>query len=125
MEKHIYDERNGLHYTLNEDGYYYPDLALPEKKYEISRFGRKHLAYLQNHKKTVYTELLTSGKLNAYLHDIDTQANNMHERLIKQYSIAQGVTERLKEKNQMEWVQRMNCIRNAVLEVIYSELIYR
>lgn len=125
MKKHIYDERNGLHYTLGEDGYYYPDLALPEQKYEIGRFGLQHLNYLKNHKKIVYTELLESGKLNAFLHDIDTQAYEMYNRLIVQYAEVQGVTEKLKAENQMEWVQRMNNICNAVSEVVNTKIVFR
>lgn len=125
MEKCIYDEKNGLSYTLSEDGYYYPDLALLEQEYEIGRFGRKHADYLKEHKYVTYMQLLNSGKLNEYLHKIDTQAKDMFERLIKKYAKMQGVTEQLKADKYMEWVGRMNNIRNAVKEIIYSELIYQ
>lgn len=124
MEKHIYDEKNSLHYTLGEDGYYYPDLAQSEQKYEIGRFERMHLEYLKNHNKAIYSELLISGRLNEYLHDIDMQAKEMYERLITQYAEAQGVTEQLKAENQMEWIGRMNNIRNCVEEVVLREQIY-
>lgn len=123
MEKCIYDEKNGLSYTLGEDGYYYPDLALPEQ-YKIGRFGRKHLDYLKKHRKTVYMELLTSGKLNAYLHGIDIQAQEMYERLVMQYAEAQGVTEELKSTDQMSWVSQMNNIKDCVEEFVLKELAY-
>ena len=125
MEKCIYDEKNGLSYTLGEDGYYYPDLALLEQEYEIGRFGRKHADYLKEHKYVTYMQLLNSGKLNEYLYKIDTQAMEMFEQLIKKYAKMQGVTEQLKADKYMEWVGRMNNIRNAVKEIIYSELIYQ
>lgn len=125
MEKCIYDEKNGLSYTLGEDGYYYPDLALLGQEYEIGRFARKHADYLKEHKYVTYMQLLNSGKLNEYLYKIDTQAMEMFEQLIKKYAKMQGVTEQLKADNHMEWVERMNNIRSAVMEIIYSELIYQ
>lgn len=125
MEKRIYDEKNGLSYTLGKDGHYYPGLVLLKQEYEIGRFGRKHVDYLKEHKYVTYIHLLNSGKLNEYLHEIDTQANEMFERLLKQYAKMQGVTEQFKADNHMEWVERMNNIRNAVMEIIYSELIYQ
>lgn len=124
MEKHTYDEKNGLQYTLGGDGYYYPNLVLLEQKYEIGRFGRKHADYLKKHQNSTYTALLCSGRLNEYLQDIDTQAQEMYERLIKQYSKVQGITEQLKEENQMEWVGKMNNIINIAEEITMSELIY-
>ena len=124
MEKHIYDEKNGLNYTLNEDGFYYPDIALPEQKYEIGRFGLAHADYLKKHKKVVYREFLFSGRLNDYLHDIDVQAQEMFELLMRQYAKAQGVTEQLKSENQMAWVGKMNNIKACVEEVIFNKLIY-
>lgn len=124
MGKHIYDEKNGLQYTLGGDGYYYPNIVLLEQKYEIGRFGRKHADYLKKHKNSTYTALLCSGRLNEYLQDIDTQAQEMYERLIKQYSKVQGITEQLKEENKMEWVGKMNNIKNCVEEVVLREQIY-
>lgn len=125
MEKQIYNKENGLHYTLGEDGYYYPNLALPEQKYSIGRFGRMHLDYLKNHRKIVYTRLLVTGKLNNYIHDIDVQAQEQYETLIKQYAKAQGVTEQLKAENQLEWVGRMNNIKACAEEVILKEIVYK
>lgn len=124
MEKHIYDETNGLHYTLGEDGYYYSDLVLPEQKYEIGRFARMHLDYLKKHKRTVYNEFLLSGRLNEYLHDVDSQAKEMFDLLVKQYAENQGITEQLKAEKQIEWVARMNNIRNSVESVICTDIIY-
>ena len=116
---------NGLHYTCGEDGYYYPDITLPGEKYEIGRFGRMHHEYLKKNKRALYTQLLTSGKLNEYLHNIDTQAQEMYELLMKQYVKKQGITEQLKVENQMEWVGRMNNIKACAEETVMNELIYQ
>jgi hypothetical protein len=124
MEKHIYDENNGLHYTLGEDGLYYPDLALPQEKYEIGRFGKAHAEYLERNKKTVYSELLLFGRLNEYLHDIDTQAQEMYDRLTKEYAIMREVTEELKVTDQMKWVGEMNNIKSCAQEVVNKQIIY-
>jgi len=110
-------------YTKHGD-YYLPDLIPPESKYEIGRFGRLHCKFLKQRRKITYTNLLTSGKLNEYLHDIDTQEQGMYERLIEEYAERQGVTEQLKSENQMEWVGRMNNIRACVEEVVLNKLIY-
>ncbi len=123
MEKHIYDETNGLNYTLGEDGYYYPDLVLPEPKHEICRFGRMHLDYLKKNKRAVYNEFLISGRLNEYLHDVDLQAKEMFDLLVKQYAASQSVTEQLKAENQMEWVGRMNNIRACAKEVVIKAVV--
>jgi hypothetical protein len=125
MKKHICNKKNGLHYTLGEDGYYCPNLVLPAQKFEIGRFGRMHLDYLKKHKKVLYNELFSSCRLNEYLHDIDTQALEMFRLLVKQYAAAQGITEQLKAENQMEWVGRMNNIRSCAEEVILNEIIYK
>lgn len=122
MEKHIINEKTGINYTLVGD-YYIPNLTLPEEKHEIGRFGRQHLRYLKEQRRTVYIELLTSGRLNTHLHDIDTQAQEMFDRLMKEYAERQGVTERLKAENQMEWVGRMNNIHACVGEVVQGEII--
>ena len=125
MEKHIYNDKNGLNYTLGEDEYYYPDLVLPDQEqYFIGRYGSLHGKYLKENKRVIYTNLQISGKLNAYLNDIDDNAQVMRETMIKQMAEKEGVTEELKAENQMEWVGRMNNIRNRVEEIILSELIY-
>ncbi len=124
MEKRIYNEQTGISYTLQGD-YYLPDLSLPEQENKpIGLWGQRHLRYIKQHRKILYTNLLTSGKLNGYLADLDNRAEDMFSRLVKQISEREGVTEQLKADNQMEWVARINNIRNIVTEIISSELIY-
>ena len=125
MEKHIYNEQTGISYTLHGD-YYLPDLALSdeEKGVEIGVWGQRHLRYIKQNRKVLYLNLLTSGKLNGYLADIDKQAEEMFLRLVKQMAECDGVTEQLKAGNQMEWVARMNNIRNSIAEIIYKTIIY-
>ncbi len=125
MEKYIYDETNGLWYELQGD-YYIPCLALPAEKENkpIGLWGQRHLHYLKEHKRLVYLNLLTSGRLNEYLASLDEQAENMFSRLVKEYADRQGVTEQLKAENQLLWVQRINNIRACVWEVIEREIIY-
>ena len=122
MEKLIYNSSNGLWYELQGD-YYIPLLSLPETK-PVGRWGRKHLRYLQEHRKGLYAVLLTTGKLNDYLMDIDKQAVERFDRLIKQIAESQGINEQLKERDQMQWVKEMNIIINAAKEFIEYELIY-
>ena len=124
MEKRIYNEQTGISYTLQGD-YYLPDLSLPEQENKpIGLWGQRHLRYIKQHRKILYTNLLTIGKLNGYLADLDNRAEDMFSRLVKQISEREGVTEQLKADNQMEWVARINNIRNRVTEIISSELIY-
>ena len=124
MDKYIFDNNNGLWYELNGD-YYLPCLILPpEEEKPIGIYGQRHLRYLKEYHRTTYTNLLTSGKLNTYLAEIDEQAKDMFFRLVKEYADRQGVTEQLKADTTLEWVQRINNIRNAVEEVINTELIY-
>ena len=124
MDKCIYGKKNGLWYELQGD-YYLPCLKLPEEEaVHIGIFGQRHRRYLKTHRKALYTSLLTSGKLNGYLADIDRQAEGMFSRLVKQLSEKEGVTEALKAENQMLWVQRMNNIRSAAMEIVANDLIY-
>ena len=124
MEKVIYDEKNGLWYELQGD-YYIPCLKLPEEEQQpIGVWGQRHLRYIRQHKKVFYINLLTSGKLNGYLAEIDKQAEDMFFRLIKQMAEREGVTEQLKVDNQMEWVARMNNIRSRVTEIVNTDIIY-
>lgn len=124
MEKHIYDEKNGLWYELHGD-YYLPCLTVPEEERRpIGIWGQRHLRYLRQHRKALYTELLISGKLNGYLSDLNEQAEDMLSRLVEQMAFREGVTEQLKAQVQMLWVQRMNNIRNRAMEVVNNELIY-
>lgn len=124
MEKVIYDEKNGLWYELQGD-YYIPCLKLPEEEQQpIGLWGQRHLQYIKQHRKVLYFNLLTSGKLNGYLADIDKQAEDMLSQLVKRMAEREGVTEQLKADNQMEWVGRMNNIRSKATEVVNNELIY-
>lgn len=124
MEKRIYNEQTGIGYTLHGD-YYLPDLKLPEQEDKpIGLWGHRHLCYIRQHKKVLYTNLLTSGKLNSYLADIDEQAEDMFFQLVKQMAEREGVTEKLKSDNQMEWVAQMNNIRNRATEIVNHDLIY-
>ena len=125
MDKYIYNEQNGLWYEL-QGNYYLPCLKLPEEpEVYIGIWGQRHRRYLKTHRKALYASLLTSGKLNSYLADIDRQAEEMFSRLVKQLAKVEGVTETLKAADQMEWVRRMNSIRNRVSEIVSEELIYR
>jgi tnpV protein len=124
MKQHFTDERTGISYTLQGD-YYLPDLALPaEEQQPIGIWGQRHLRHIKQNRRVLYTNLLTSGKLNSYLADIDKQAEEMFSQLIKQIAEREGVTEKLKAENQMEWVGRMNNIRSRAMEIINEELIY-
>ena len=124
MEKHIYNEQMGISYTLQGD-YYLPDLALSdEEEQSIGLWGQRHLRYIKQHRKVLYLNLLTSGKLNGYLADLDRQAEEMFFRLVKQMAEREGVTEKLKADNQMEWVARMNNICSGATEIVNSDLIY-
>ena len=125
MEKYIYNEKNGLWYELQGD-YYLPCLKLPEEgAVHIDIWGQRHRCYLKNLRKVLYTSLLTSGKLSSYLADIDRQAEKMLSRLVKWLSEKEGVTETLKAESQMLWVQKMNNLRNAAMEIVSNELVYR
>ena len=124
MEKRIYDEKNGLWYELQGD-YYLPFLSLPEEEQKpVGIWGQRHLRYIKEHKRAFYTNLLTSCKLNSYLADIDKQAEEMFSRLVKQMAEKQGISEKLKIENQMEWVQKMNNIQACAREIVNSELIF-
>ena len=124
MDKYIYNEKNGLWYELQGDSYL-PCLKLPEERTAyIGVWGQRHLRYLKQHRKGLYSELLISGKLNDYLADINEQAEELFSRLVKQLAEKEGVTEALKAENQMLWVQKMNSIRSAAMEIVANDLIY-
>ncbi len=125
MEKYITDERTGLKYELVGDYYLIAGDDEPDEEQKpIGIWGQRHLHYLKNHRKVLYANLLTSGKLNDYLADIDRQAEEMFEWLIKQMATTEGITEQLKADNQMVWVGRMNSIRNRAIEIVNSEIIF-
>ncbi len=124
MEKYIYNEQNGLWYELQGD-YYIPCLVLDEENTQpIGMWGRKHLRYIKEHRPVLYTTLFLSGKLNSYLAEIDKQATEMFDRLMKQLAEKEGITEQLKAQDQLAWVGAMNNIRNAAEEIVFSELIH-
>ena len=124
MDKYIYNEKNGLWYELQGD-YYLPCLKLLEEgEVHIGIWGQRHLRYLKQHRKVLYSELLISGKLNSYLADLNEQAEEMFSRLVKQLAEKGSVTEALKAENQMLWVQKMNSIRNTAMEIVSNDLIY-
>ena len=123
MEEFITDERTGLRYELVGDYYLIAGEDEPKGR-PIGILGQRHLRYIRKHKVSLYAELLTTGKLNDYLADLNEQAEAMFSRLVKQLSEKEGVTEALKEENQMLWVQRMNNLRNAAMEIVATDLIY-
>lgn len=123
MERHKIDKRTGLRYELQGD-YYVVAGEDDAERLSISIWGQRHLRWLKQNRHVTYTNLLTTGRLYDYLYDIDTQANEQLEQLIQQMAKAEGITEQMKAENQMEWVRRMNSIRNRAEEIICSELIY-
>ena len=123
MAKTIFEEMGGTYTQVGD--YLLPDLKLPEEEQQpIGVWGQRHRRYLKEHRRASYAALLTSGKLNGYLADIDRQAEEMFLRLVKQMAEAEGVTEQLKADNQMEWVGRMNNIRNRAMEIVNSPHVY-
>ena len=123
MAKTIFEEMGGTYTQVGD--YLLPDLELPEEESQsIGVWGQRHRSYLKEHRRATYTTLLTSGKLNDYLADIDRQAEELFSRLVKQMAEAEGVTEALKAADPMAWVGRMNNIRNRAMEIVNTELIY-
>ena len=126
MKKHITDERTGLKYELVGDYYIIAGDDEPDEEQKpIGIWGQRHLRYLKNHSKVLYINLLTSGKLNNYLANIDRQAEEKFERLVKQMAAAEGITEQLKATDQMVWVGRMNNIRNRATKIVNTEIIFK
>ena len=124
MERFVTDERTGLKYELVGDYYLIAGDDEPEEERPIGIWGQRHRRYLKEHRRVRYANLLTSGKLNSYLANIDQQAEEMFELLVKQMAEREGVTEQLKAADQMGWVRLMNNIRNRAAEITTSELIY-
>ena len=124
MEKYKYNESNGLWYEL-QGNYYLPCLKLPEEEQvHIGILGQRHLNYLRQNKRVLLSSLQISGQLNSYLADIDRQAEEMFDCLLKQTIAAEGITENLKAADQMAWVGKMNHIRNRATEIVYADIIY-
>ena len=123
MAKTIFEELDGKYERQGD--YLIPCLTvLAEEEQPIGTWGQWHLDYLKQYRRVTYTNLLTSGKLNAYLADIDRQAQERFEQLIEGMKQAQGITERLKEENALEWVQRLNNVRACAREIVEKEIIY-
>lgn len=121
--KSLFEQMGGTYREKN--GYLIPNLTLPSgEQVEIGVWGQRHLRYIKQYHKVRYINLLTSGKLNGYLADIDKQAEDMFFRLVEQMTEREGVTERLKAGNQMEWVARMNNIRSRATEIVNHDIIY-
>ncbi len=126
MEKNLPAKKieNGISYTLHGD-YYLPDITLSEDETKpIGRWGREHKHYLEENRSGLYTRLILSGRLYSTLHELGRQAQERYELIISQMKAAEGITETLKARNQMEWVRRMNSIRNQAEEIIQTEMIY-
>ena len=124
MEEFITDERTGLQYELVGDYYLIAGEDEPEGR-PIGIWGQRHLRYIRKHKVSLYAELLTTGKLNDYLADLNEQAEAMFSQLVKLLAEMEGVTEVLNAESQMLWVQKMNNLRNTAMEIVLNELIYR
>ena len=124
LKKHIYDEHNGLQYTLVGD-YYIPDLELPEETRPIGIWGRMHKDYLAQYHPALYNELILSGKLWTYLADLNEQAQDQLNCIISQMKEAEEITEELKSQDQMAWVRAMNSIRNRAEEIIRNEIVLK
>lgn len=124
MAKTIFEEMGGNY--VQQGDYLLPCLSLPAEKENqpIGVWGQRHLRYLKQHRKVLYTNLLTSSKLNSYLAGIDEQAEELFSRMVRQMAEHEDVTETLKAENQMLWVQKINNIRNRAMEIVYTNLIY-
>lgn len=121
MEKSLFEQVGGTYHQ--EGDYFLPDLSVPELP-AIGIWGQRRRRYLKEHRQALYTALLLSGKLNNHLSEIDTQAKNMFFQLVEQIAEQEGINEQLKAENQMEWVRRMNNIRQRAEEIINTEVIY-
>ena len=123
MAKTIFEQMGGT-YTIQGD-YYLPDLTvLPKEKHPIGVWAHRRREYLKQHRKILYYNLLTSGKLRSHLADMEEEAQSLFLRLVKEYAEREGVTEQLKAENPTEWVQKMNNIRNRVAETVCADLIF-
>ena len=125
MDKYIFDKNNGLWYELIGD-YYFPCLSVPaEEKQPVGVWGQRHLRYIRECRKALYTSLQLSGKLNSYVADIDRQAQELFDSIIQQMTQSQGITETLKATDQMVWVGSMNDIREVAEEIVCKEFVLR
>ena len=122
LKKNIYDEKNGLNYTLIGD-YYIPDLKLPNEERPIGKYGRMHREYLKEHNPMMFNDLVLEGQLWTYLADLNEQAQKRLSLIIEQMKASEGVTEELKVGDQMAWVRAMNSIYNRAEEIVIHELV--
>lgn len=121
--KSLYEKINGSHIEVGDVKV--PALTSTDANYEIGFWGQKHKEYLKENHRVIYYNLLTQGKLNSYLYNIDIRAKERYELLIEQLAENQGITEQFKAENQMFWVQKMNNIANQAREIVYNEIIYQ
>ena len=122
MKKQIYDEKNGLSYTLHGD-YYLPDLVINEEETTYGKYGIMRKQFLKEHRSVKYQYLVLTGKLTEHLNQVDKEVREKAEILMEQMAVQWGVTEELKMQDQMEWVRKMNNIRSRAVEIIDVELI--
>ena len=121
--KSLFEQQGGT-YTMQGD-YSLPNLILPtDEERPIGVWGQRRLNYLKHHRKVLYYNLLTSGRLHSHLTDVEEQAQDLFSRLVKEYAEKEGITEQLKATNQMKWVQKMNNIRERVIETVYSNVVF-
>ena len=124
MEKHIYDDKNGLGYTLYGD-YYLPDLELPEdEEVHYGKYGMLRKTYLMEYRKPYYQMLILQGKLNKHLNRVDREAHEWMEILVAQIAEKQGVSEKMKMQDQMKWVGLINNIRTSAEEIVLKDTVY-
>ena len=123
MKKRIYDEKNGLSYTLDED-YYLPDLEINEEEPTYGKYGIMRKQFLKEHRSAKYQYLVLTGKLTEYLNQVDKEVREKVEMLVEQMAERWGVTEELKMRDQMEWVRRMNNIKATAEEIAYKNIIF-
>ena len=123
LEKHVVGE-NGISYTLDESGYYYPDLELPKgTNHNIGKYGRMRERYLMENKRYEWLQLYLKGELNQHLYEVDVECWDRVEQIVKQMAKVEGLTERMKSERQMYWVGMMNGFRSAAEEVVLKELV--
>ena len=123
MKKQIYDEKNGMGYTLHGD-YYLPDLVLREEKPTYGKYGMLRKQFLKEYRSARYQYMLLTGKLNEHLNQIDQEVREQVETLMEQMTEKQGVTEELKAQDQMEWVRLMNNIKASAEEIVLKNMVY-
>ena len=121
--KSLFEQFGGTY--REENGYLIPNLSLPdEEQHTVGIWGQRHRRYLRENRKVLYADLLTRGRLNGYLADIERQAEEMFSRMVNQIAEAEGITEKLKADDMMSWVGRMNSIRDRAAEIVNAELIF-